>query len=112
MRAMFLSCIFMLSLISISSAEINKKHDSDKDTYETRIEDLKDQIYEVKYSLLGDIRSQFRIIREQEIEIVELKLKIKELEYELFQTTQSLRNLELEVWDMKESSNQKIKADD
>lgn len=105
-------CLIFLLLTSMATAEINKRHDTDSEMSGKRLDDLKDQVYEIKYDLTSKISSQYYIIKEQEKEIVELKLKIKDLESNLFQTTQSLRNLELEVWEIKKSSNQKMKADD
>ena len=111
MKITTLVCLVFLLPTSMAIAEI-KHHDADPEIFEKRFDDLKDQVYEIKYDLTNKINSQYHIIKEQEKEIVELKLKIKDLDSNLFQTTQSLRNLELEVWEIKKSSNQKMKADD
>ena len=111
MKITTLVCLVFLLLTSMATAEI-KRHGNDPEIFEKRFDDLKDQVYEIKHDLINKISSQYHTIKEQEKEIVELKLKIKDLDSNLFQTTQSLRNLELEVWEIKKSSNQKMKADD
>jgi len=111
MKITTLVCLVFLFLTSMATAEI-KRHGTDPEIFEKRFDDLKDQVYEIKYDLASKISSQYYTIKEQEKEIVELRLKIKDLDSNLFQTTQSLRNLELEVWEIIKSSSQKMKADD
>ena len=78
-------------------------HDAGFKNFEDRYDDLRAQLYDIKHDLRAELRDQERTIKEQGVLIDQLQLKIKDLESELFQTTQSLRNLELEVWDMKKS---------
>jgi flagellar motility protein MotE (MotC chaperone) len=108
MRYFLLICLIVLIPLSVSTAS---SHNDEKEKsykysdHEKRHEDLKDQLYELKYDLRQQIRYQNKTIDEQAEIIREMRLTIKDLESNLFQTTQSLRNLELEVWDMKKSSN-------
>ena len=96
---------------SIAGAAGPARDDKDQDKsppLDRRYYDLKDSVDDIRYELKDEIRHQSRIIEKQDAQIEEMRLHINDLEHELFQTTQSLRNLELEVWDLKKSSRQPI----
>ncbi len=102
------SLLVALSFVASVAGAASVTHD-DKDKnppLERRFYDLKDSVEDIRYELKDAMRRQSRVIEEQEDLIEEMRLHINDLEHELFQTTQSLRNLELEVWDLKKSSGQ------
>ena len=105
MRVLIMMCLAVLALVSPLLAVERSSKESRSQGFEERYDDLREQMYDIKYDLAARIRYQEETIKEQGEVIDELQLKIKDLESELFQATQSLRNLELEVWDMKKDKN-------
>jgi len=105
MKVSAILLLFILSTFSLAIADDRNQKEPNHQTIENRYDDLKEQMYEIKYDLRAQIKNQSKTIKEQEEKIIDLQLIIKNLDSALFQTTQSLRNLELEVWDMKKASN-------
>ncbi|MEJ2201229.1 MAG: hypothetical protein P8X63_09500 [Desulfuromonadaceae bacterium] len=112
MRFLTILFIIFLTFPSFSFAADRSDNDANYNGFEKRYDELKSEIYEMKYNLRQQIRDQQKIIKDQDDTIIDLRLKVKDLESQIFQTTQSLRNLELEVWDLKESSNKKMKTNE
>ncbi len=102
MRVVVLLSLVLFMLPTLLPAQERSERETHSRSLEKRYDDLRDQLYEIKYDLREELRDQELRLRAQEDVIGRLQLKIKDLESDLFQTTQSLRNLELEVWDLKE----------
>lgn len=82
----------------MSANKNNYENDHDhRADLELRYVELSSKVFKIQ----NDFESH--LIQKDQI-IFALEDKIKILESDLFQTTQSLRNLELEVWDLKDSS--------
>ena len=72
---------------------------------------LQEQVFELRY-LVNDLNLRFDQHLNQKDNVIEgLNKKIKELESELYYTTESLRSLEIEVWDMSPTRTIKQSAD-
>lgn len=104
MKFLTLLCLFLLAFPSFNFADNHSENNSNFKASEKRYDDLKSEIHDIKYDLREQITHQQITIKEQDKAIVELRLKIRDLENQVFQTTQSLRNLELEVWDKNKAS--------
>ncbi len=98
MKRILLICLLFVSSASFSSASSNFDQEVENKKYyehEKRHDDLMVLINQIRYDAN-------RLARQEEL-IGELRMEIKDLEHNIFQANQSLRNLELEVWDLKDS---------
>ena len=96
----------LLSAVSFSFARDGKADGTKHESLHELRGDLRVQLLEMELleqTLRRQITSQIETIKEQDSQIVDMRLKVNDLENSFFQITQSLRNLELEVWDMKEA---------
>ncbi len=97
-------------LLLLTSTPFAENHEFNEIYFEScikRIDDLTTRIHNIKSDVLSEVRAQQSLVREHLDTIDRLNIRVKELESDLFQTTQSLRNLELELWDMKKTLSQR-----
>lgn len=113
MKKTTLFCLF-LALTTLASAGDKKEseysHDRDYEHEQRyRLEDkyiaLSNLVIQLQYDYARHLNQKDQIIND-------LEKKMAAMESDLFQTTQSLRNLELEVWDLKKSSKTARQSDD
>ncbi|ALC17126.1 hypothetical protein DSOUD_2365 [Desulfuromonas soudanensis] len=100
MKTIALLCLFLAAAVTIAIAANKNNYETDHDhrsDLELRYIELNTKIFQIQ----NDFE---RHLSQKDYIILALEDKIKLLESDLFQTTQSLRNLELEVWDLKDSS--------
>jgi hypothetical protein len=100
MKTIALLCLFLAATVTIVLAENKNNYENDHDhraDLELRYVELSTKIFKIQNDF------ERHLIQKDQI-IFALEDKIKLFESDLFQTTQSLRNLELEVWDLKDSS--------
>ncbi|HEX9873385.1 MAG TPA: hypothetical protein VGA43_03410 [Deferrimonas sp.] len=100
MKTIALLCLFLAATVSISIAANKNNYESDHDhrsDLELRYVELNTKVFQIQTDFERHLTQKDNII-------IALEDKIKLLESDLFQATQSLRNLELEVWDLKDSS--------
>lgn len=94
MKMFLLLCTIFLLSGSGSFAKEESEHKHDKDNcheYDVRYDEL-------MYTLRDLNQTYQRQIKERDEIIVEMRIKMKELESDVFQTNQRLKNLEMEVW--------------
>jgi hypothetical protein len=105
MKTIALLCLILAATVTIAIAGNNKDHQYDHDhrsDLELRYVELSTKLFQIQNDFERHLSQKDNII-------LALEDKIKFLESDLFQTTQSLRNLELEVWDLKDSSDSNLK---
>jgi peptidoglycan hydrolase CwlO-like protein len=98
MKKIVLILIILMSSASFSIASTNNDQEIENKRHYQH-EKLHDDIME----LVNQVKYDLNRIRRQEELVDELRMKIKDLEHNIFQANQSVRNLELEVWDLNDS---------
>ena len=109
MKSITLICLSLIVAVSLSFADNHTSREPNKREFYT----LRDNYIELRY-IINEMKFRFdNHLNQKDQVIARLEEKIKELENELFYTTESLRCLELEVWDMTPSkSTMESSADD
>lgn len=112
MKKITLLCLFLAATTTFASAGDKKESEHNHDYEQEQRYRLED-----KYIALNNLVIQLqydyaRHLSQKDQTINDLEKKMAAMESDLFQTTQSLRNLELEVWDLKKSSKAAPKSDD
>jgi hypothetical protein len=100
MKTIALLCLFLAATVTIAIGGNKNNYETDHDhraDLELRYVELNSKVFQIQNDF------ERHLIQKDQI-IFALEDKIKLLESDLFQATQSLRNLELEVWDLKDSA--------